>query len=252
MPQRRTPFRCCVNPDRLPVMACVAGGGRHRPPSPLHCVDVHVLLLCEHVLGLLVRRVLEHRQHRGSHLFRAAPPARRSPQEVGSFNEQVWGFSPEPRHWLKGAVEAIAGPVLSDARFAGRPVYASEVIVRADSQFQSLDDLKGSRWAINEPSSWSGYWVTLQRVGDWSFFREVVSAGFHEFAIQMVATGEVEGAAIVPCSERCAARQFRSGQTIAGHRNAGPCSQPASGGAISARRFNRGTAQERAVRVTQS
>jgi hypothetical protein len=27
----------------------------------------------------------------------ALPPARRSPQEVGSFNEQVWGFSPEPR-----------------------------------------------------------------------------------------------------------------------------------------------------------
>jgi phosphonate transport system substrate-binding protein len=101
-----------------------------------------------------------------------------------------------PMIWLKGAVEAIAAPVLSDARFANQPLYSSEVVVRADSHFQSLEDLRGSRWAINERASWSGYWVTLQRIGDWSFFREVVTAGFHEHALRMVASGEVDGAAI--------------------------------------------------------
>ena len=101
-----------------------------------------------------------------------------------------------PMIWLKGAVEAIAAPVLSDPRFANQPLYSSEVVVRDDSRFQSLEDLRGSRWAINERASWSGYWVTLQRIGDWSFFREVVTAGFHERALRMVASGEIDGAAI--------------------------------------------------------
>ena len=101
-----------------------------------------------------------------------------------------------PVIWLGGAVEAVAAPVLVDPRFGGKPLYTSEVIVRRDSSFQSLEDLRGARWAINEPSSWSGYWVTLDRVGSWDFFGEVVDAGFHERALRMVADGAVEGSAI--------------------------------------------------------
>ena len=101
-----------------------------------------------------------------------------------------------PLIWLGGAVEAIAAPVLTNPDFGGRPLYTSDVIVKRDSTFQSLDDLKGSRWAINEPSSWSGFWVTLQRVRSWSFFGNVVAAGFHQRALRMVATGNVDGAAI--------------------------------------------------------
>jgi phosphonate transport system substrate-binding protein len=101
-----------------------------------------------------------------------------------------------PVIWLKGAVEAIAAPVLADPRFGGKPMYSSEVIVNSDSSFQSLDDLRGARWASNEPSSWSGYWVTLERVGSWDFFGEVVEAGFHERALRMVAEGKVDGSAI--------------------------------------------------------
>jgi phosphonate transport system substrate-binding protein len=101
-----------------------------------------------------------------------------------------------PLIWMGGAIEAIAAPVLSDPRFGGEPLYSSEVIVRRDSPFQSLEDLRGARWAVNEPSSWSGYWVTLQRVGSWDFFGEVVEAGFHERALRMVARGAVDGSAI--------------------------------------------------------
>jgi phosphate/phosphite/phosphonate ABC transporter binding protein len=101
-----------------------------------------------------------------------------------------------PVVWLGGVVEAVAAPVLTDPRFGGKPLYCSEVVVNRDSPFQSLDDLRGARWAINEPSSWSGYWVTLQRIGSWDFFNEVVEAGFHERALQMVASGEVDGAAV--------------------------------------------------------
>jgi phosphonate transport system substrate-binding protein len=101
-----------------------------------------------------------------------------------------------PMIWLGGAVEAIAAPVLTDSRFGGKPLYSSEVIVHRNSRFQSLEDLRGARWAINEPSSWSGYWVTLQRVRSWDFFGEVVEAGFHEAALRMVAEGKIDGAAI--------------------------------------------------------
>jgi phosphonate transport system substrate-binding protein len=101
-----------------------------------------------------------------------------------------------PLIWLGGAVEAIAAPVLMDPRFGGKPLYSSEVIVNRDSRFQSLEDLRGARWAVNEPSSWSGYWVALQRVGSWDFFGDVVEAGFHERALRMVAEGVVDGSAI--------------------------------------------------------
>ena len=101
-----------------------------------------------------------------------------------------------PLIWMGGALEAIAAPVLTDPRFGGEPLYSSEVIVKRDSSFESLEDLRGARWAVNEPSSWSGYWVTLQHVGAWDFFGQVVEAGFHERALRMVAAGAVDGSAI--------------------------------------------------------
>ena len=101
-----------------------------------------------------------------------------------------------PLIWLGGAVEAIAAPVLADPRFDGCPLYSSEVVVSSTSTCTSLGDLRGARWAYNEPSSWSGYWVTLARVGSWEYFGEVVAAGSHQRALRMVADGEVDGSAI--------------------------------------------------------
>jgi phosphonate transport system substrate-binding protein len=101
-----------------------------------------------------------------------------------------------PLIWLGGAVEAIAAPVLSDPRYEDRPLYCSEVVVGTDCAYRSLADLHGARWAYNEPSSWSGYWTTLARVGDWSYFGEAVAAGSHHRALRMVASGEVDASAI--------------------------------------------------------
>jgi phosphonate transport system substrate-binding protein len=101
-----------------------------------------------------------------------------------------------PLVWLEGAVDAIAAPVLMDPRFGGQALYSSEVVVRRESAFHSLADLRGARWAYNEPSSWSGYWVVLERVGEWGYFGDLVQAGFHARALRMVADGVVDGAAI--------------------------------------------------------
>lgn len=94
----------------------------------------------------------------------------------------------------------IAAPVLVGQRYGGRPIYFSDVIVRRDSPFRSLEDLRGRSWAYNEPLSHSGYGITryhLVRLGETDgFFGEVVEAGFHEESIRAVASGEVDGSAI--------------------------------------------------------
>lgn len=94
----------------------------------------------------------------------------------------------------------VAAPVLQGERYEGRPIYFSDVIVSADTEFQSFSDLRGRSWAYNEPLSQSGYGITryhLVSMGETDgFFGEVIEAGFHETAIRMVAAGSVDGAAI--------------------------------------------------------
>jgi phosphonate transport system substrate-binding protein len=94
----------------------------------------------------------------------------------------------------------VAAPVLEGARYGGRPIYFSDVIVHRDSPFRSFLDLRGRTWAYNEPLSHSGYGITryhLVRLGETNgFFGRVVEAGFHQEAIRMVARREVDGSAI--------------------------------------------------------
>jgi phosphonate transport system substrate-binding protein len=94
----------------------------------------------------------------------------------------------------------VAAPVLEGARYGGRPIYFSDVIVHRDSPSRSFLDLRGRSWAYNEPLSHSGYGITryhLVTLGQTNgFFSEVVEAGFHQDAIRMVAQGEVDGSAI--------------------------------------------------------
>jgi phosphonate transport system substrate-binding protein len=97
-------------------------------------------------------------------------------------------------------VEPLAAPVLAGARYAGRPIYYSDVIVRHDSPIGCLEELRGCSWAYNEPASHSGHTVTLyslvQRGVRPGFLGRVVEAGFHQRAIRLVAAGKVDAAAI--------------------------------------------------------
>jgi phosphonate transport system substrate-binding protein len=101
---------------------------------------------------------------------------------------------------IRRRFEPIAAPVLAGARYGGRPIYCSDVIVRRDSTLRSFADLRGRTWAYNEKLSQSGYGITryhLARLGERSgYFGHLIEAGRHERAIALVANGEADAAAI--------------------------------------------------------
>jgi phosphonate transport system substrate-binding protein len=97
-------------------------------------------------------------------------------------------------------IELLAAPVMAGARYAGRPVYFSDIVVRRDSPARSFDELRGSRWGYNEPGSHSGYNVVryqLARRGERSgYFSGVVETGAHQATLRMIARGELDASAI--------------------------------------------------------
>lgn len=97
-------------------------------------------------------------------------------------------------------LEAIAAPILVGERYGDKPIYFSDVIVRHDSPHSQFAQLRGTRWAFNEPESQSGYGITryhlLQMRETDGFFSEVIDAGYHQEAIQMICDGRIDAAAI--------------------------------------------------------
>jgi phosphonate transport system substrate-binding protein len=99
-----------------------------------------------------------------------------------------------------GTLRPLAAPILDEARYQDRPVYFSDVIVHHDSPFRSFGDLRGHRWAYNEPGSYSGCLLVrhhLLLMGETeAFFGVVTFSGRHQESIRQVARGEVDAAAI--------------------------------------------------------
>jgi phosphonate transport system substrate-binding protein len=97
-------------------------------------------------------------------------------------------------------VELLAAPVLQGARYEGRPIYFSDVIVHTDSRHRSFSDLRGCSWAYNDLDSHSGYNVTRHRLVQMGevggYFGRVVEGGSHQRSIRLVCSGEVDAAAI--------------------------------------------------------
>jgi phosphonate transport system substrate-binding protein len=100
----------------------------------------------------------------------------------------------------ESSMELLAVPVPVGERYQAKPVYFSDVVVRRNSPFQSLLDLRGAGWAYNEPRSHSGFNVVrahLAELGEFAgFFGKVVEAGAHSRSLEMILGGEVDGAAI--------------------------------------------------------
>jgi phosphonate transport system substrate-binding protein len=119
-----------------------------------------------------------------------------------------------------GTLHPLVAPVLDEPRYEDRPVYFSDVIVRADSAATSFGDLRGWSWAYNDPDSLSGCLLVryhlLQMGESEAFFGRVTFSGRHQESIRQVVSGEVDASAIdshvlgVACFHNPdLARQFR-------------------------------------------
>ena len=100
----------------------------------------------------------------------------------------------------QGQVALLAAPVWRGDHYGDQPVYHSDLMVHRDQPAQTFGELRGQRWAYNEPGSLSGYHVMrahLARLGEGlAFFSQTIEAGYHRRALQMLATGEADVAAI--------------------------------------------------------
>lgn len=109
-----------------------------------------------------------------------------------------------PYVWRTGRahpnVELLAAPIPRGQRYAGRPVYFSDVIVQAGSRAHSFDDLRGCTWGINELGSWSGYGVVRYHLAvrghTLGYFGAVHQTGAHQESIRQVAAGRLDAAAV--------------------------------------------------------
>ncbi len=97
-------------------------------------------------------------------------------------------------------IELLAAPVMQGERYQNRPIYFSDVVVRSDSPFQALEDLRGHTWAYNEPGSHSGYnvvrYALALRHETSGFFGRVIESGAHQVSLQMILNHAVDGSAI--------------------------------------------------------
>ena len=120
-----------------------------------------------------------------------------NPFETGAVDV---GFVCSPTfRWLADELDLLPVPVPSDNRAHGRPVYFADVIVRAESPYLTMKDLRGRRWAYNDRNSRSGWFSMIDRIAPLApheFFSDVVHAGSHLESIRLVRTGQVDAAAI--------------------------------------------------------
>lgn len=90
--------------------------------------------------------------------------------------------------------------VPDDPDAADRPVYFSDVLVRADSGTRSLADLAGQRIACTDPASLSGYHalrIELDRRGhDPTEFASLVMTGGHLHSLDRLLAGDVDAAVV--------------------------------------------------------
>jgi ABC-type phosphate/phosphonate transport system substrate-binding protein len=107
--------------------------------------------------------------------------------------------------WLAASAPPVvdlvpAAFVFDDPRAAGRPVYFADVVVASRSRARTFDDLRGARWVYNDPASLSGYFSVLgelhERGEGLDFFRQARPVGSHHAALEEVASGTADCAAI--------------------------------------------------------
>lgn len=109
--------------------------------------------------------------------------------------------------------ELIAAPVPSPCGFRGLPQYWSELVVRKDSTFQTIEDTFGGRIALTVPDSQSGCLASLYdlmtRAESFPPYREVITPKVTPLgALTAVIDGEAEVAPIDSYAY-CLLKKFR-------------------------------------------
>lgn len=93
--------------------------------------------------------------------------------------------------------EPVVAPVPSPAEYGGRACYWSDIVVRADSPFQTIDQTFGHRLALTTPKSQSGYTALLHALmpyaGSTPLYREIIEPRFTPMgALTAVIEGKAE------------------------------------------------------------
>jgi len=97
-------------------------------------------------------------------------------------------------------MELIAAPILENSRYFNEAVYFSEIIVNANSEYFSWEDLRGKVWAYNENLSQSGFNLLLYQLAtmkeDRSYFAQFIESGSHLRSLDWIEKGKIAAAAI--------------------------------------------------------
>lgn len=93
--------------------------------------------------------------------------------------------------------ELVVAPVPSPAEYGGRACYWSDIVVRADSPFQTIEQTFGHRLALTTPESQSGYTALLHALmpyaGSTPLYREIIEPRFTPMgALTAVIEGKAE------------------------------------------------------------
>jgi phosphonate transport system substrate-binding protein len=110
-----------------------------------------------------------------------------------------WPYTKKHDH-PNSPIELLCAPVMAGARYGGRPVYFTDVIVCHDHPARTFADLRGRTWSYNNNGSHSGYnvvrhhLVELRETG--GFFGRVVCGGWHQGSIQLVLDGVIDAAGV--------------------------------------------------------
>lgn len=132
---------------------------------------------------------------------------------------------------ISGQLKALVAPVMLASRYQDCPVYFSDIIVNAESDLKTFDDLLGKTLCFNDPGSNSGYNLVLQKlIGSGypnSFFSKVIQSGSHQRSIRLVVNRLADCSAI---DSTVLEQELRDSPELANHlrvvESIGPCPMP--------------------------
>ena len=127
-------------------------------------------------------------------------------------------------------LQALLAPVMQASRYQNLPIYFSDIIVNADSNLWSFDDLTGKTFCYNDPGSNSGYNLVLHRLtqsGHSSFFGKAMQSESHQRSIKLIVEGRADCSAI---DSTVLEQELRDAPELSKHlriiESIGPCPMP--------------------------